>query len=151
MNDDLIGLSLGILFLLVFGCVFFGVVWWQFRIVREKLKTCTAQVYGFITDFKMEYYKDQHGRKKRTYFPYVKFQPSGKEWRTVLHKCGTNPPAYEKGAHILVRYNPENPNEFALPVDVKVNPFVCYMFIGFGILCIGLAVILFVYIMGMLF
>lgn len=143
--DTKTGLLFGALIFILFGCAFLGIVVHLFTSVKKKLKSCTREVYGFVTDLKMEkttYIHNGHTRHTKVYFPIVKFKPEGSDWLLdVRYNCGSNPPAYEKGAHILIRYNPDNPREFVLPMDTKVHPFVCAMFAGFGICSVVLGVV----------
>ena len=109
---------------------------------KRKDTRCSACAAGQVVANELVTSRSANDGFSSSYFPVVKFRPTGQDELTVRHRVGARPPRYKVGEHVDVKYNPNNLNEFVLPRDYKGMGLIAMLFFLLGTITFEQAVFL---------
>ena len=132
MLKRLIGLVIGI------SCVVVGIVILASHFKAQK--TQTAETTSTVVRVESQIETDSDGIDSVWYYPVVKYTVDGKDYETRIPSTGsTNSKEYKEGQEIVVKYNPNKPEEVS-PKGSKGGLIGGIAFILMGVVATGVTV-----------
>lgn len=102
------------------------------RATRQNFRRQDKVVRGKVVDVILE----SHIQQGRLYYPIVKFTLENGEYLRARYSDGTMPAAYKKGEEVTVYYQPDQPGDFIIEGQQRMD--VLVLLIGLILLGVGL-------------
>lgn len=102
------------------------------RAKRQNFRRQGKVVRGKVVDVVLE----SHIQRGRLYYPIVKFTLENGEYLRARYSDGTMPTAYKKGEEVTVYYQPDQPEDFIIEGQQRMD--VLVLLIGLILLGVGL-------------